>query len=96
MGFEIVKKFERSIASFFGAPYAVAVDSCTHGIELSLRYMKVNKIKVPASYLNFYIANKIVLLPIFKDKNDKTIIVLVKRRYAHPFFGKVITSSKKY
>jgi len=30
------------------------------------------------------------------DKNDKTIIVLVKRRYSHPFFGKVITSSKKY
>ena len=30
------------------------------------------------------------------DKNNKTIVVLVKRRYAHPFFGKVITSSKKY
>ena len=29
-------------------------------------------------------------------KNNKTIIVLVKRKYAHPFFGKVITSSKKY
>jgi len=26
--------------------------------------------RVPASYLNFYIANKIVLLPIFEDKND--------------------------
>ena len=23
-------------------------------------------------------------------------IVLVKRKYSHPFFGKVITSSKKY
>ena len=33
---------------------------------------------------------------VIKDKNDKTIVVLVKRRYAHPFFGKVITSSKKY
>ena len=33
---------------------------------------------------------------VVKDKNDKTIIVLVKRRYAHPFFGKVMTSSKKY
>ncbi len=33
---------------------------------------------------------------VIKDKNDKTIVVLVKRRFSHPFFEKVITSSKKY
>ena len=33
---------------------------------------------------------------VIRDKNDKTVIVLVKRKYIHPFFGKVITSSKKY
>ena len=33
---------------------------------------------------------------VIKDQNDKTIVVMVKRRYSHPFFGKVITSSKKY
>ena len=33
---------------------------------------------------------------VISDKNNKTIIVLVKRKYAHPFFKKVITSSKKY
>tara|TARA_B110000438_G_C15190045_1_gene384006 strand:- start:240 stop:485 length:246 start_codon:yes stop_codon:yes gene_type:complete len=33
---------------------------------------------------------------VVKDQNNKTVVVLVKRRYAHPFFGKVITSSKKY
>ena len=33
---------------------------------------------------------------VIKDKNDKTIVVLVKRRYIHPFFKKVMTSSKKY
>tara|TARA_B110000438_G_C15774122_1_gene633273 strand:+ start:1208 stop:1438 length:231 start_codon:yes stop_codon:yes gene_type:complete len=33
---------------------------------------------------------------VVKDKNNKTIVVLVKRRYLHPFFRKVITSSKKY
>ena len=33
---------------------------------------------------------------VIKDKNDKTIVVQVKRKYIHPFFGKVITSSKKY
>ena len=29
-------------------------------------------------------------------KNDKTIIVEVTRKYRHPFYGKVISSSKKY
>ena len=33
---------------------------------------------------------------VIRDKNDKTIIVLVKRKYSHPFFKKVLTSSKKY
>ena len=33
---------------------------------------------------------------VIKDKNNKTVVVLVKRRYSHPLFGKVITSSKKY
>lgn len=33
----IVEKFEKLIADFYGAPYAVAVDCCTHAIELCLR-----------------------------------------------------------
>tara|TARA_Y100000385_G_scaffold274016_1_gene316606 strand:+ start:1427 stop:2014 length:588 start_codon:yes stop_codon:yes gene_type:complete len=47
MSFEIVKKFEEKIASFYGAPYAVAVDCCTHAIELCIRYEKINEINVP-------------------------------------------------
>ena len=39
---------------------------------------------------------KILKGKVIKDKNDKTIVVLVKRKFAHPFFEKVITSSKKY
>ena len=39
---------------------------------------------------------KILNGKVIKDKNDKTIVVLVKRRYSHPFFEKVVTSSKKY
>ena len=35
--FKIVNNFENIIADYFGAPYCVAVDSCTHGIELCLR-----------------------------------------------------------
>ena len=47
MNFETVNKFEEEIAKFFGSPYAIAVDSCTHGIELSLRYNNVKSIMVP-------------------------------------------------
>ena len=39
---------------------------------------------------------KILNGKVIKDKNEKTIIVLVKRKYSHPFFKKVLTSSKKY
>ena len=39
---------------------------------------------------------KILSGKVIKDKNNKTIVVLVKRRYIHPFFKKVLTSSKKY
>tara|TARA_B100001123_G_C14972771_1_gene892346 strand:- start:526 stop:759 length:234 start_codon:yes stop_codon:yes gene_type:complete len=41
-------------------------------------------------------SKKVLNGKVIRDKNDKTIIVLVKRRYIHPFFKKVITSSKKY
>ena len=33
---------------------------------------------------------------VIKDQNDKTVVVMVKRKHLHPFFDKVITSSRKY
>ena len=36
--FKVVEVFEKQIAAFFNAPYAIAVDGCTHAIELCLRY----------------------------------------------------------
>ena len=41
-------------------------------------------------------SRKILKGKVIRDKNDKTVVVLVKRKYSHPFFDKVITSSKKY
>tara|TARA_B100001123_G_scaffold265366_1_gene295461 strand:+ start:446 stop:676 length:231 start_codon:yes stop_codon:yes gene_type:complete len=41
-------------------------------------------------------AKKTLSGKVIRDKNNKTVIVLVKRKHIHPFFGKVITSSKKY
>jgi dTDP-4-amino-4,6-dideoxygalactose transaminase len=47
MNFNTVTEFENQVAEFFGAPYAVAVDSCTHGVELCLRYTREDFIEVP-------------------------------------------------
>ena len=33
---------------------------------------------------------------VISNKNDKTIVVKVQRRFRHPFYGKVISRSKKY
>ena len=41
-------------------------------------------------------SKKILNGNVIRDQNDKTITVLVKRKYIHPFFGKVINSTKKY
>ena len=61
MAFEVVNKFENKIAEFFGAPYAVAVDCCTHGIELCLRQQEVLTLIVPKrTYLSVpMLANKL-------------------------------------
>jgi len=51
--FQKVTEFEQRIAEFFGAPYAVAVDSCTHGVELCLRYKNSSYMYVPVhTYLS--------------------------------------------
>ena len=47
MSFEDVEKFEKQISEFYGAPYAIAVDCCTHAIELCLRHKKVKHYTVP-------------------------------------------------
>jgi len=56
-----VTNFENEIARFFSSPYAVAVDSCTHGIELCLRLTNTTKISVPIrTYLSIpMLANKL-------------------------------------
>lgn len=46
--FKLVADFEKRIAEFYNAPFAVATDCCTHAIELSLRYNKVRAATCPA------------------------------------------------
>ena len=70
MSFEIIKQFENKIAEFFGSPYAIAVDSCTHGIELCLRYTKETKINVPKrTYLSVpFLAEKLGIEREWRDE----------------------------
>jgi dTDP-4-amino-4,6-dideoxygalactose transaminase len=44
---DTVDLFEKRVADFFGAPYGIAVDCCTHGIELCLRYVNPDYITLP-------------------------------------------------
>lgn len=61
MDFNTVKTFENKIANFFGSPYAVCLDSCTHGIELCLRLQNISYISIPKrTYISVpFLANKL-------------------------------------
>lgn len=56
--FKIVQMFEEEVARYTGAPYAVAVDSCTNALFLSLQYYKskdnsIKEIEIPSkTYLS--------------------------------------------
>ena len=71
MSFNIVTEFEYEVAKFFGAPYAIAVDSCTHGIELALRYTDTKTITVPKhTYISVpFLAQKLNIELCWKDED---------------------------
>jgi len=71
MNFDTIKNFESEIAKFFGAPYAVAVDCCTHGVELSLRLTNATKIQCPKrTYLSIpMLSRKLGIDLEWKDEN---------------------------
>ena len=71
MSFEPVRKFENELAKFYGCPYAVAVDSCTHGIELCVRHQGLDKISVPKrTYLSVpFLARKLNIDLEWRDEN---------------------------
>ena len=45
--FDKVTEFENAIAEFYGAPYAIATDCCTHAIELCLRLTAPSYVACP-------------------------------------------------
>lgn len=61
MSFSKIKTFEMKIAEFFGAPYSVAVDCCTHGLELCMRQQQIKHFTLPKrTYISVpFLANKL-------------------------------------
>ena len=61
MSFAKVTEFENKVSKFFGAKYGVAVDCCTHGIELCLRYTNAKSMSSPTrTYLSIpFLAQKL-------------------------------------
>lgn len=45
--FDSIHNFETLIANYYGAAYGIATDSCTHAIELALRYDSVRETTCP-------------------------------------------------
>ena len=68
--YTIVEQFEKKVAEFAGAPYAVAVDCCTSALFLSLKYLEASgPIRLPA---NTYISVPFAIMnaggiPVFED-----------------------------
>jgi dTDP-4-amino-4,6-dideoxygalactose transaminase len=53
MSFDSILKFEKELAEYTGAPYAVMTDCCTHAIELCMRYDGVKETCfTPFTYLS--------------------------------------------
>jgi len=69
MSFKAITDFETKIAEYFNSPYAVAVDCCTHGIELCLRQQNIKSITVPKrTYLSVpFLAQKLGIELRWKD-----------------------------
>jgi dTDP-4-amino-4,6-dideoxygalactose transaminase len=80
MSFKVITEFENKIAEFFGSKYAVAVDCCTHGLELCLRHKNIKKITVPKhTYLSVpMLANKLNLELEWKDEKWKDYYYLTE------------------
>ena len=45
--FDVVRDFEQAVAEFSGAPYAVAVETCTAALLLSCCYRQVKEVEIP-------------------------------------------------
>lgn len=71
MGFDVIERFESEVSGFFGAKHGIAVDCCTHAIELCLRYKGATAINVPKhTYISVpFLAKKLGIELQWRDEN---------------------------
>ena len=71
MSFEAVTVLEKQIAEFFGAPFAVCLDACTHGLELCIRHEGLTYINVPKrTYISVpFLAHKLNIGLTWREEN---------------------------
>lgn len=71
MSFGKITEFETEVANFFGSPYAVAVDCCTHALELCLRHQKTKHYTVPKrTYISVpFLADKLGITFEWRDED---------------------------
>ena len=71
MSFDVIEEFEKEIAKFYGAPYAVAVDCCTHALELCMRQQKIKHYTVPKrTYISVpFLASKLGITFDWREEN---------------------------
>ena len=83
MNFETVASFENKVAEFFNAPFAIAVDSCTHGVELCLRLTQSQEISVPKrTYLSIpFLAEKLKIKRTWREENLKDYYFLTPEEF---------------
>lgn len=81
--------FEKQIAEYTGAPYCVAVDCCTHAIELAMRYDRVTETSFSAyTYLS--------VVMIFHQLQIKYTLLDEKWQHQYQFHGTRIVDSARY
>ena len=73
----LIDKFEREVCKYVNVKYAVAVNSCTAGLQIALQATKIKEKKIITSPVSFVsTANSILfnnLTPIFSDINSQNL-----------------------
>jgi dTDP-4-amino-4,6-dideoxygalactose transaminase len=68
---DAVSLFEQKVAAFAGSKYGIAVDCCSHGLFLSLKYLQASGTVTIPSRTYVSVPNQIILSgnkPVFDDK----------------------------
>lgn len=71
LDYDHLTKFEAMLSEYTGAPYVVLTDSCTHAIELCLRYKNPGPCVVPAhTYLSIPMTFHKLGVPYYYDTHN--------------------------